>query len=62
MFNESNYVFRIDSLAERIAVTLGDGQGNLVSVLADLQVVDRVVIRGVERLRMDRLYIQSPDR
>jgi len=30
---------------------LGDGQGELVSVLGDLQVGDRVAIRGVERLQ-----------
>jgi RND family efflux transporter MFP subunit len=50
--SEGSYVFRIgeDNVAERILVTLGEGQGELVSVLGDLSVGDRVAIRGVERL------------
>jgi RND family efflux transporter MFP subunit len=50
--SEGSYVFRIgeDNVAERILVTLGEGQGELVSVLGELSVGDRVAIRGVERL------------
>lgn len=51
--SDGSYVFRIgdDNVAERVEVTLGDGYGNLVSVLGELKVGDRVAIRGVERLQ-----------
>ncbi len=51
--SEGNFVFRIgnNNVAEKISVTLGEGQGDLVSVLGDLAVGDRVAVRGVERLQ-----------
>jgi RND family efflux transporter MFP subunit len=55
--SEGNYVFRIgsDNVAERVSVTLGEGQGNLVSVLGKLQAGDKVAIRGIERLEDGQL-------
>jgi RND family efflux transporter MFP subunit len=49
---EGNYVVLVDenNLARRVAVTLGEGKGNLVAVDGDLQVGDRVAVRGMERL------------
>ena len=49
---EGNYVFRIDTgnVAKRVSVTLGEGQGSLVSVSGDLNEGDEVAVRGVERL------------
>ncbi|MFT7688153.1 MAG: RND family efflux transporter MFP subunit, partial [Candidatus Azotimanducaceae bacterium] len=50
--SEGSYVFIIsdDNKAKRIGVTLGEGQGALVSVQGELQNGDRVAVRGVERL------------
>jgi RND family efflux transporter MFP subunit len=55
--SEGNYVFRIgsDNVAERVSVILGEGQGNLVSVLGKLQAGDKVAIRGIERLEDGQL-------
>jgi RND family efflux transporter MFP subunit len=49
---EGNYVFRIgsDNVAEKVKVTIGEGQGALVSVSGDLREGDLVAVRGVERL------------
>lgn len=46
-------VFRIleDNTAERVKVTTGMAEGDLIEVLGDIQPGDRVVIRGGERLR-----------
>ncbi len=51
--SEGNFVFRIgdDNVATRVDVVLGDGQGDMVSVLGDLHKGDRVAVRGVERLQ-----------
>lgn len=50
---EGTYVFRIsdDNLAQRVAVELGDTQGELVAVRGDLQPGQRIAIRGAETLR-----------
>lgn len=53
---EGNYVFRIsdENVAHKISVVLGEGHGNLVSIVAaegDLKVGDKVAIRGVESLQ-----------
>jgi RND family efflux transporter MFP subunit len=47
------FVFRIDeeNKAQRVAVQLGVASGDLVAVSGELQVGDRVVTRGGERLR-----------
>jgi|TARA_B100000315_G_scaffold179627_1_gene168401 RND family efflux transporter MFP subunit len=49
---EGNYVVLVDedNHARRVSVTLGEGRGHLVAVDGDLQVGDRVAIRGMERL------------
>ncbi len=49
---EGNYVVLVDehNVARRVAVTLGEGRGDLVAVDGDLRVGDRVAIRGMERL------------
>jgi RND family efflux transporter MFP subunit len=46
-------VFRIDGagLSERVAVTVGVGDGDFVEVSGNLSRGDRVVVRGAERLR-----------
>lgn len=46
-------VFRINSedIAEQIAVKVGIGDGNYIEIIGDIQVDDRIVIRGGERLR-----------
>lgn len=51
--SEGVFVFQIDELnvAKRIAVTLGEGQGGMVSINGAIKAGDRVVIRGVERLK-----------
>jgi RND family efflux transporter MFP subunit len=50
---EGTSVYRIgeDNVAERLSVTTGLGAGELIQVTSGLQVGDRVVIRGAERLR-----------
>ena len=50
---EGSFVFRIDedNVAQRIEVALGEGNGEMVSVLGNLKAGDRVAIRGVERLQ-----------
>lgn len=50
---EGSFVFRLkgDSVAERIEVHLGEGQGDLVSVTGKLEDGDRIVVRGAERLQ-----------
>ncbi|MEX2327088.1 MAG: efflux RND transporter periplasmic adaptor subunit, partial [Pseudomonadales bacterium] len=49
---DGNYVYRIDdnNVAQRIGVTLGVGQGDLISVTGELRAGDHVAVRGVERL------------
>ncbi len=51
--SEGSFVFRVDdeNVVERIGVTLGIGQGALVAVAGDLNVGDRVAVRGVESLQ-----------
>lgn len=50
---EGTTVFRIldDSTAERITVTTGLGAGGMIQITGGINVGDRVVIRGAERLR-----------
>ncbi len=50
---DGTYVFRIDqdNLAQRVAVSLGDSQGDMVAVTGDLDAGDRIAIRGGESLR-----------
>ena len=50
---EGASVFRIleDNTAERVKVTTGMAEGDLIEVQGDIQPGDRVVIRGGERLR-----------
>jgi RND family efflux transporter MFP subunit len=49
----SNYVFRVtaENTAERVGVSVGSGQGDWIAVDGDLQIGDRVVVRGNERLQ-----------
>jgi len=53
---EGTYVFRVneDQIAERIPVTTGAGDGNLIEVEGDLSPDDTVVVRGAERLNDGR--------
>lgn len=50
--NDSIDVFRIgdNNKAEKIAVTLGVAEGNLIEVIGDIAPGDRLVVRGGERL------------
>lgn len=50
---DGSYVFRIndENKAERIAIEIGDSEGELISVAGDLKDGDRVAIRGAENLR-----------
>ncbi len=49
---EGTYVFRVngDQVAERVAVTTGAGDGNLIEIEGDLSPGDTIVVRGGERL------------
>jgi RND family efflux transporter MFP subunit len=51
--SEGSFVYRInaENVAHRVNVTLGTGQGDLVSISGELEVGDRVAVRGVETLR-----------
>ncbi|MEN8205385.1 MAG: efflux RND transporter periplasmic adaptor subunit [Pseudomonadota bacterium] len=58
-------IFRIldDNTAERVKVTTGMAEGDLIEVQGDIQPGDRVVIRGGERLRTGQeveIYEQVP--
>ena len=46
-------IFRInnESIAEQISIEVGIGDGDYIEVIGDIQVNDRIVIRGGERLR-----------
>jgi len=50
--SNGNYVVLVDenNLARKVSVTLGEGKGHLVAVDGDLQVGDKVAVRGMERL------------
>ena len=50
---EGTTVFKIvdDNIAERITVTTGLGAGGMIQITGGIDVGDRVVIRGAERLR-----------
>ncbi len=49
------------NIAERILVSPGLGDGDLIEVTGDLQAGDMVVVRGAERLRADMaVMIQNP--
>lgn len=50
--NNGSFVYRIgkDSVAERVAIELGDSAGDLIAVTGDLQEGDQVAIRGGETL------------
>ena len=49
--SDGSYVFRIeDSKAQRVAVTLGMGEGDMVAVKGNLSAGDTVAVRGAERL------------
>ncbi|HIG40011.1 MAG: efflux RND transporter periplasmic adaptor subunit [bacterium] len=58
---EGNYVYRIgaDNVAKRVSVTIGEGQGSLVSVSGDLREGDQVAVRGVERLTDGQAVVAS---
>ncbi|MGB5245025.1 MAG: efflux RND transporter periplasmic adaptor subunit [Woeseia sp.] len=49
---EGTSVFRVndESIAEQVSVTAGMGAGELIEVIGDLKVGDRIVVRGAERL------------
>lgn len=51
--SEGSFVYKInaENVAHRVNVTLGAGQGELVSISGELEVGDRVAVRGVESLR-----------
>ena len=50
---EGTYVFKIDAdnKVQRVAIDVGDSQGDLVAVTGNLAVGDQVAIRGAESLR-----------
>jgi RND family efflux transporter MFP subunit len=50
--SDGTYVFRVnaENVAERVAVTLGDSDGDLIAVEGALAEGDRVAIRGAENL------------
>lgn len=50
--SDGTYVFRVnaENVAERVAVTLGDSEGDLIAVDGALAEGDRVAIRGAENL------------
>ena len=47
------FVYKVlpDNTARKVAVTVGEGAGDHVSVKGDIKVGDRIVIRGAERLQ-----------
>jgi RND family efflux transporter MFP subunit len=51
--SEGSFVFRVNenNVARRVDVTVGNGQGSLVSVSGELAEGDRVAVRGLERLQ-----------
>jgi RND family efflux transporter MFP subunit len=51
--SEGSFVFLVSdaNVARKIDVTVGVGQGSMVSVIGDLQEGDRVAVRGVESLQ-----------
>ena len=53
---DGNFVFRVsgEAIAERVAITIGEGHGALVTVEGDLRAGDRVVVRGADRLQPDQ--------
>lgn len=59
--SDGNYVYRIDddNIAHRVTVTLGVGQGDLVSVTGELNAGDKVAVRGVERLSHGQVVTQT---
>ncbi len=58
---DGSYVFRIgqDNVAERISVTLGEGERDWVSVQGALSRGDRVAIRGIERLQPGQTVVPA---
>lgn len=60
--NEGSYVYRInpDNTAERVPVTIGDSEGDLVAVGGELEPGDNVAIRGGETLS-DGASVQVTD-
>lgn len=50
---EGSHVLRVDAenLAQRVAVEVGDSQGDRIEVRGELKAGDRVIVRGGERLR-----------
>lgn len=59
--SEGNYVYRItqDNTAEKVAVTLGEGERDWVSVTGRLQRGDWVAVRGVERLEEGQSVVRA---
>jgi RND family efflux transporter MFP subunit len=49
---DGNFVYRVnaESVAERVAVKLGEGSGNQVAVSGELKAGERIVVRGADRL------------
>jgi multidrug efflux pump subunit AcrA (membrane-fusion protein) len=50
---EGSHVLRVDAenQAQRVAVEVGDSQGDRIEVRGELKAGDRVIVRGGERLR-----------
>jgi len=48
-----SFVYKVlpDNTARKVAVTVGEGAGDHVSVQGDIKVGDRIIIRGAERLQ-----------
>jgi RND family efflux transporter MFP subunit len=48
-----SFVYKVlpDNTARKVAVTVGEGAGDQVSIKGDIKVGDRVIIRGAERLQ-----------
>ncbi len=59
--SDGNYVFRIgdDNIAERVSVTVGEGEKEWVSVRGKLRDGDWVAIRGVERLEAGQTVLRQ---
>lgn len=60
---EGTSVFRVlpDNTAERVTVSTGLGAGNMIQVIGGLDIGDRVMVRGAERLRQGQSVSVLPE-